>query len=103
MDKHQLTSDEVRNIAKLAQLNLTDDEVARFQKQLSEVLNYVEILNELDTENVEPTSHVTGLENVTREDEIKDSLTLEEALSGTSDTEKEMFSTKAIFKDKNES
>ena len=103
MDKHELTIDEVKKIAKLAHLNLGENEVAKFQEQLSEVLDYVEVLNELDTVNVAPTNQVTGLENITREDEVKDSLTSENALSGASEIEKEMFATKAIFEDKNES
>jgi len=103
MNKHELTTEEVKKIAKLAQLKLSDDEVFKFQDQLSEVLDYVEVLNELETNHVEPTSQVTGLENVEREDEANNSLTLDEALSQASETEKEMFVTKAIFKDKNES
>ena len=103
MKRHQLTADEVKSIAKLAQLKLTEEEVSKFQDQLSEVLNYVEVLNELDTEKVEPTSQVTGLENVTREDEVKSSLSLNETLSGASETEREMFATKAVFQNKNES
>lgn len=103
MNTNKLTIDEVKKIAKLSQLNLSEAEVTKFQGQLSEVLNYVEVLNELDTDSIEPTSQVTGLENVTREDEVRNSLTLEEALSGASETEKEMFATKAVFKDKNES
>jgi aspartyl-tRNA(Asn)/glutamyl-tRNA(Gln) amidotransferase subunit C len=103
MSKISLSIDEVQKIAKLSQLNLSEDELVKFQGQLSEVLNYVEVLNELDTDKVEPTSQVTGLENIAREDEVKNSLALKEALSGSSETEKEMFSTKAVFKDKNES
>lgn len=103
MNKKELTIEEVKKIAKLSQLNLSDDDVSRFQVQLSEVLNYVEVLNELDTGNVEPTSQVTGLENVTREDEVKSSLILEEALSGAPKTEKEMFATRAVFQNKDES
>lgn len=96
----KLTEDEIKHIAKLAYLDLTNEEVFKFQDQLSEVLNYVKVLNELDTDDVEPTSQVTGLENVTREDEVKDSLTLKEAMSGSPEIEKEMFATEAIFNGK---
>jgi aspartyl-tRNA(Asn)/glutamyl-tRNA(Gln) amidotransferase subunit C len=103
MSKICLSIDEVQKIAKLSQLNLSEDELVKFQGQLSEVLNYVEVLNELDTDKVEPTSQVTGLENIAREDEVKNSLALKEALSGSSETEKEMFVTKAVFKNNDKS
>lgn len=65
-----LSHDQVRHIAQLARLNLTDEEIDKFSGQLSNIFEYVEQLNEVDTEGVEPTSQVTGLENVTREDEV---------------------------------
>ena len=68
-------------IAKLSNLHFSEEEAKKITSQLAETLNYVEKLNSLDTEGVEPTSQVTGLENVTREDEIKPSLSQEEALS----------------------
>jgi aspartyl-tRNA(Asn)/glutamyl-tRNA(Gln) amidotransferase subunit C len=103
MSKTDLTIEEVKKIAKLSQLNLSNDEVVKFQGQLSEVLNYIDILNEINTDKIEPTSQVTGLENIGRDDEIKDSLSLEEALSGSFETEKKMFATKAVFKNNDES
>ncbi len=65
----KLSHDEVRHIAKLARLSLTDEEVGQFTVQLSEVLEYVEKLQEIDTEGVAETSQVTGLEDVYRPDE----------------------------------
>jgi aspartyl-tRNA(Asn)/glutamyl-tRNA(Gln) amidotransferase subunit C len=65
-----LSHDQVRHIAKLARLNLTDEEISMFAGQLSDIFEYVDQLNEVDTGGVEPTSQVTGLENVTREDEV---------------------------------
>lgn len=64
----QLSNEQVRKIAELARLGLTDDEVEKFSGQLTDILTWVEMLNELDTENVEPTAQVTGLTNVTEED-----------------------------------
>jgi aspartyl-tRNA synthetase len=58
----------VRNIARLARLKLTDDEALSYQKDLNSILDYVETLRELDTESVEPMSHVLPLTNVWRED-----------------------------------
>lgn len=65
-----LTEDQVRHIAKLARIRLTDKEVKKFSKQLSGVLDYMDILNEVDTKNVPETSQVTGLKNVMEEDVI---------------------------------
>ena len=64
----RLTSDDVRHIAKLARLSLTDEEIARFPDQLTSILAYVDMLKEVDTSGVEPTSQVTGLDNALRED-----------------------------------
>ncbi|HCW32458.1 MAG: glutamyl-tRNA amidotransferase subunit C, aspartyl-tRNA(Asn)/glutamyl-tRNA (Gln) amidotransferase subunit C [Candidatus Peregrinibacteria bacterium GW2011_GWE2_39_6] len=66
-----LSGDQVRHVAKLARLALSEVEVVKFSKQLSAVLDYMAILNEVDTEGVAPTSQVTGLKNVDRVDEIK--------------------------------
>ena len=90
-----LTEEEVRHIARLANLTLTDEEVKKFQKQLSETLKYVEVLNELDTDNVEPTSQVTGLMNISREDEIKPSISQKDSLSGATGKENNFFKTKS--------
>lgn len=81
----KLSEKDILHVAKLAKLTLSSEEIARYQKQLSEVVGYVEALNEVDTEGVVPTSQTTGLEDVLRDDEIKtgDCLTPEEALSAT--------------------
>ena len=59
-----LTKEDVLHIAKLANLPLDDASIEKFQKQLSETINYVENLDELDTKDVKPTSHSTDLKNV---------------------------------------
>ncbi len=63
-----ITQEQVKHIAKLARLGLKDEDVEKFSKQLSSIMEYVEKLNEVDVKDVEPTSQVTGLENVMRED-----------------------------------
>ena len=73
----------IKHIAKLANLPITEQEEKKLEKQLTETLNYIEILNGIDTKNIEPTAHVTGLENVTREDKSGQSLTQAQALSNT--------------------
>jgi aspartyl-tRNA(Asn)/glutamyl-tRNA(Gln) amidotransferase subunit C len=67
----KLTADQVRHIAKLARLRLTDAEVEKFAPELSSILQYIDKLSEVNTENIEPTAQVTGLTNKFREDEIK--------------------------------
>jgi aspartyl-tRNA(Asn)/glutamyl-tRNA(Gln) amidotransferase subunit C len=87
----------VPHIAKLANLTLKDGEIEKFEKQLSETLDMVKKLDELDTTAVEPTSQVTGLENITREDKTEQSLSQKEALSSALTTASGMFSVKGIF------
>lgn len=92
-----LSREEVLHIAKLANLSLTDKEVEIFSRQLSETLDYIERLKDLNTDKVSPTFQTTGLKNVTREDKIKPSLSQEEALKNAKSTHKGFFKTKAIF------
>lgn len=93
----KLTQAKVKHIAKLADLRLSPSEIKAFSKQLSEVLSYVDKLQELYTTKVEPTSQVTGLKNVFREDVVEQSLTQEEALSNAKKAYKGYFVTKGIF------
>ncbi len=65
-----ITQDEIRHIAKLAKLNLSNEEVEKFTNQLGSVLDFFTQLNEVDTDGIEETSQVTGLVNITRKDEI---------------------------------
>jgi len=87
----------VKHVALLANLKLSQKEIKKFQKQLSEILDYVNILNKLDTKGIEPTSQVTGLENVFREDKPTPSLSQKEALSGAKEKHNNFFKVKAIF------
>ncbi|PIZ76713.1 Asp-tRNA(Asn)/Glu-tRNA(Gln) amidotransferase GatCAB subunit C [Candidatus Peregrinibacteria bacterium CG_4_10_14_0_2_um_filter_38_24] len=82
-----LTEEQVRHVAKLARLKLTDEEVKKFAGQLSGVLEYVDILKEVDTEGVEITSQVTGLKNVMRKDEVVASTATREELLACSELE----------------
>ncbi len=76
----KLTGNEVQKVAELAKLNLTPEEIKKFESQLSEIVNFIDELSEVDTEGVEPTSQTNGLTDVTREDEIRpfDILKIEE-------------------------
>jgi aspartyl-tRNA(Asn)/glutamyl-tRNA(Gln) amidotransferase subunit C len=86
-----VTREEVKHIAKLAKLNLTEEEEISFQKELSSILDYMDKLNEIDTSNVEPLSHPITVENVFREDEVKKSISREEALKNAPDATEEFF------------
>lgn len=80
-----LTEEQVRHIAKLARIRLTDEEVKKFSKQLTDVLEYVNILAEVDTKDVVETSQVTGLKNVMEEDRLIPSQSSREELLAMSE------------------
>ena len=66
----QLTKEEVLKLAKLARLQVTDAEVDKYVHELGDILNYVELLSSVDTDGLEPTNQVTGLNSVYRKDEV---------------------------------
>ena len=68
----KISLDDVKKLSKLARIALTDEQAVQFQGELDAILGYVQQLQEIDTEGVEPTSQVTGLVNVTREDAPRD-------------------------------
>jgi aspartyl-tRNA(Asn)/glutamyl-tRNA(Gln) amidotransferase subunit C len=76
----KISVSDVEHIAALARMKLTDEEKNTYRLQLSDMLNYIEKLGELDTANIDPTSHVVPLSNVFRDDVLKESLITEEAL-----------------------
>jgi len=82
---------EVSHIAHLARLELTEEELERFSIQLSKILSYMDKLNELDTSNIEPTSHVIPIKNVFRDDEVFPSLSSEEALRNSPERTENFF------------
>jgi aspartyl-tRNA(Asn)/glutamyl-tRNA(Gln) amidotransferase subunit C len=69
-----ITKEDVEHVAELARLELTHAENAQFITQLNDILTYFEKLNELDTRDVEPTSHVIPMANIFRDDEVRPSL-----------------------------
>jgi len=95
----KLTKDEVKHVAKLADLPLTDEEEEKYSEQLSKILEYFEQLNQVDTSKVEPTFNVSGQNNVLREDTTVASLSQEEALLNASRKKDNMFETKGVFEE----
>lgn len=81
----KLTIDDVKHVARLARLSLSDDELEAFETDLNSILSCVARLQELNTEGVEPTSRVICQTNVMREDRVEPSLSVEEALSNAPD------------------
>jgi len=75
----------IDHLARLARLSLSDDEKKLFENQINGILSYMDKLNELDTANVEPTSHVISISNVVRDDLPKASLDREDALMNAPD------------------
>ena len=86
-----ITRDEVLHVARLARLALSEDEIAKFQEQLSAILEAVSKVDELDLSDVEPTAHPLDLSNVWAADEPQPSLPLEDALANAPDREDGYF------------
>lgn len=81
----RITKEEVKHVANLARLAISDEEAEHFQKQLDAIISFAEQLNELDTEGIEPTSHVLDMKNVLREDVPTKGLPVEEVLRNAPD------------------
>ena len=92
-----LTPEEVRDIARLARVGLSDDEVSRLQSQLSQRLDYFQRLQEVDTENVPPTAHTLAMHNVMRDDEPHPSLDKEDVLANAPQREEDLFRVRAVL------
>lgn len=86
-----ISHDDVKYVAKLARLRLENDELDRYSGQLSTIMNHIDKISELDLAGVEPMSHVLELSNVFREDEIRDSISPEAALSNGPEVEEGAF------------
>lgn len=96
-----LTRDQVRHIAELAKLKLTDDEIDRMTRQLSDILDHAARLQALDTQAIPPTASVADLENVMRDDIVTPSLPRDEVLLNAPDRDEhgEYFRVRAILKE----
>ncbi|MGA1845236.1 MAG: Asp-tRNA(Asn)/Glu-tRNA(Gln) amidotransferase subunit GatC [bacterium] len=87
----KITRKQVEYVAHLAYLELSEEEKELFTHQLDSILAYMDKLNQLDTTGIEPTSHVLPMTNVFREDEVQDSLPLEDALANAPDRKDGFF------------
>ena len=92
-----LSLDDVRQVAKLARLELSEDDLARMQPQLSAILDYVAQLRELNTEGVEPLAHPLPVHDVFRPDEPAPSLPVDAALGNAPARAGDYFAVPAVF------
>ena len=90
---------DVDHVARLARLTLTPEEKARIGEQLVKILTYIDTLNRLDTEGVEPTTHAVPVVNVMRDDEVGPCLSPDEALANAPDRVDGFFRVPRIIED----
>lgn len=93
----KITHKDVENVALLSRLEIAETDMDKFTQQLNAILEYVEVLNKVDTTNVEPTAHVLQLRNVMREDVVHESLTREQALANAPEQEDGYFKVPKII------
>lgn len=86
-----ITREEVRHVAELARLEFSEEEEERLSEEMSQILDYVDTLNELDTSGVRPMSHVLDITNVFREDEIESRIDREQALEAAPEADENHF------------
>ena len=87
----KITEEEVKHVAHLARLNLSRHELKKMTGQLDDLLSYVTKLEELDTENIKPTTHAFSISNAFRDDIVTNSLSREEALANSPKQNGEFF------------
>ncbi|MEW9051592.1 MAG: Asp-tRNA(Asn)/Glu-tRNA(Gln) amidotransferase subunit GatC [Neobacillus sp.] len=93
----RISNDQVKHVANLARLAVTDAEVDKFTKQLDAIITFAEQLNEVDTDHVEPTNHVLDMKNVLREDIPQKGLPREEVLKNAPDHQDGQIKVPAIM------
>lgn len=93
----RISEDQVKHVANLARLSITEEEAKMFTSQLDDIITYAEQLQELDTEGVEPTTHVLDLKNVMRKDEPTNWINKEDALKNAPDQQDGQFKVPSIL------
>ena len=95
----QLTTEEVRHVAELAKLALTEEEIVQYTQQLSAILDYAALLQQVDTSAVPPTPHILPLTNIMRADEPTPCLTNAEALANAPESVDGFVRVRAVFEE----
>ena len=93
----RLSLDEVRNIAALARVRMTDEELERMRDQMSNILENFDVLQEVDTEGVDPTGHSSGINTVMRDDDPRESVPVEDVLANAPDREEDFIRIRAVL------
>ena len=97
MAETTLSAEDVRAIADLARLELSEADLVVYQRQLSDILDYFQKLQELDTSHIDPTSSVLPLTNVMRADEAGPALPLDDVVANAPDSDGEQFRVRAVI------
>ena len=93
----RLSIEEVRHLAMLARIGMTDEELERMRDEMSHILENFDVLSQVDTESVEPTGHAVDLSSVMRDDEVTDSSPLEDVLSNAPSREGDLVRVRAVL------
>ncbi len=94
-----INNEEVKHIAQLAHLKLNEEEVELLSKELSDILDYIDKLNELATDNITPTAYTIPMHNVLREDKVKPSMERKKVLANAPEEENGQFKVPKIIGD----
>jgi aspartyl-tRNA(Asn)/glutamyl-tRNA(Gln) amidotransferase subunit C len=97
MSEHRITADQIRHVAKLARLAMSDGELARLGAQLESILDYVATIGRADVSGVEPLAHAVNLTNVLRDDEAGPALPPDKVLRNAPDTDGPFFKVPKIL------
>lgn len=95
----KISKEEVKKVAELARLEFNEAQIEKFTEQLGNILEYIEKLNELDTDNVKPTSHVLDISTPLREDKVQKLLTIDEVLQNAPESEDDFFVVPQVIED----
>lgn len=93
----RLTSDEVRHLAALARVGMTDEDIETMRDQMSNIMENFDILSQVDTDDVEPTGHSVDLNSVMRDDEVAESSTLDQVMANAPNREDDFIRVRAVL------
>ena len=93
----RLTTDEVRHIALLARVGMSDEQIEQMRDEMSQILESFDVLDQVDTEGVEPTGHSVDLSTVMRDDEVADSSPKEDVLSNAPSVDRDFIRVRAVL------
>jgi aspartyl-tRNA(Asn)/glutamyl-tRNA(Gln) amidotransferase subunit C len=95
----KISKEDVKKVAELARLEFNEAQTEKFTEQMGNILDYIEKLNELDTDNVEPTSHVLDISTPLRDDKVQKLLTIDEVLQNAPESEDDFFVVPQVIED----